>query len=234
MFHLAWVHEELALRDVVNLPRQEAGRMEARGSAEIGSIVVSPAATADGPAAANFELAMTWYRRSAEGGFAPGMNNLGQMYLSGRGGRQDHDAAFRWHLAAARAGNPVGRMNVAIAYSAGHGVAPDAAEATLELLRERELISSAYVERWLPVRLRDGSEVEALTYVIEKTHVQYCGGMELEAQAQIIARARGGRGPNTEYLYNTVSHLAELGIEDAELDWLAKRVRHLETAQAKS
>ena len=103
--------------------------MEASGSAEIGSIVVSPEATSDGPAAANFELAMTWYRRSAEGGFAPGMNNLGQMYLSGRGSRQDHDAAFRWHLAAARAGNPVGRMNVAIAYSAGHGVAPDAVEA---------------------------------------------------------------------------------------------------------
>ena len=35
----------------------------------------------------------------------------------------------------------------------------------------------------------------------------------------------GGRGPNTEYLFNTVAHLEELGIADEELSWLARRVR---------
>ena len=107
-------------------------------------------------------------------------------------------------------------------------VAPDAAETTLAALRERELISSAYVERHLPLRFRSGETVTALAYVIEKTHVQYRGGLALEDQAQIIARAHGGRGPNTEYLYNTVSHLEDLGIEDDELLWLAERVRALE------
>jgi len=63
--------------------------------------------------------------------------------------------------------------------------------------------------------------------VIDAAHVQYCGGMALEAQAQIIAAAHGGRGPNTEYLYNTAEHLAELGIADADLEWLAWRVRDL-------
>ncbi len=42
-----------------------------------------------------------------------------------------------------------------------------------------------------------------------------------------IARAVGGRGPNTEYLYNTASHLDALGIPDAELHWLQDRVRQL-------
>lgn len=107
-------------------------------------------------------------------------------------------------------------------------VVPEAADATLAVLRERELISSAYVERHVPLALRSGGTVEALAYVIEKTHPQYRGGMALEDQARIIARARGGRGPNTEYLYNTVAHLAELGIEDADLTWLAARVRALE------
>ncbi|MDJ1009035.1 MAG: gamma-glutamylcyclotransferase [Paracoccaceae bacterium] len=107
-------------------------------------------------------------------------------------------------------------------------VAPEAADGTLHLLRERELISSAYVEHWLPLRLGEGGNVEALAYVIEKTHVQYRGDLGLEEQAQIIHRAVGGRGPNTEYLYNTVEHLAELGIVDADLDWLARRVRVLE------
>jgi len=66
-----------------------------------------------------------------------------------------------------------------------------------------------------------------VTYVIDPDHVQYCGGLDLEEQARIIAAAVGGRGPNTEYLYNTAAHLHELGIRDAELDWLAARVRHL-------
>lgn len=113
-------------------------------------------------------------------------------------------------------------------------VAPEAADATLAQLRERELISSAYVERWLPVTLRGGGQVSALAYVIEKHHVQYCGGMALERQAQIICRAVGGRGPNTEYLYNTVRHLEELGIADPDLRWLSKRVRELETTPRRS
>ena len=48
-----------------------------------------------------------------------------------------------------------------------------------------------------------------------------------EEQAQIIARAQGGRGPNTEYLWNTAAHLAQMGLRDPDLDWLADRVRQL-------
>jgi cation transport protein ChaC len=103
----------------------------------------------------------------------------------------------------------------------------DQREAVLDYLRERELISSAYLEERHPVMLADGQTVEAVTYVVDTAHVQYCGGLPLETQAQIIARAVGGRGPNTEYLYNTAAHLTELGIEDPDLDWLVSRVRAL-------
>ncbi|PIE13540.1 MAG: gamma-glutamylcyclotransferase [Rhodobacterales bacterium] len=98
-------------------------------------------------------------------------------------------------------------------------------DAVLAYLRERELVSSAYIERSLPIRLADGREVEALTYVVDPDHVQYCGGLDLEEQAHIIARAHGKRGPNAEYLFNTASHLAELGIQDSEMDWLTRRVK---------
>ncbi|KIC35574.1 gamma-glutamylcyclotransferase [Leisingera sp. ANG-M7] len=100
-------------------------------------------------------------------------------------------------------------------------------EQTLAELRERELISSAYLERDLKVELADGALVTAVTYVIDPHHVQYCGGLSLEDQAQIIAHAVGGRGPNTEYLYNTAEHLAEIGLHDSDLDWLASRVREI-------
>ena len=47
---------------------------------------------------------------------------------------------------------------------------------TLSYLRERELVSSAYVEKTLLIVLADGSTVSALTYVVDPDHVQYCGG----------------------------------------------------------
>lgn len=73
------------------------------------------------------EQAMEWYRKSAEKGFAPAMNNLGQLYLSGT--NQDAIEALKWHMVAAKAGNPAGTWNVMIAYRAGHGVAEDETEA---------------------------------------------------------------------------------------------------------
>ncbi|WP_170325965.1 gamma-glutamylcyclotransferase [Ruegeria arenilitoris] len=108
---------------------------------------------------------------------------------------------------------------LALAVEAGHE------DRTLHELRERELISSAYVEKMLDVQLDNGEVVTAVTYVIDADHVQYCGGMPLEEQAQIIAHAVGGRGPNTEYLYNTAEHLAEIDLRDPDLEWLAQRVR---------
>lgn len=106
-------------------------------------------------------------------------------------------------------------------------VPPESGSETLEYLRERELISSAYIERSLQIDLADGRRVTAVTYVVDTDHVQYCGGIPLGAQADIIARAVGGRGPNTEYLYNTADHLTELGIADTDLTWLAEKVRQI-------
>ncbi|MBR3370159.1 MAG: gamma-glutamylcyclotransferase [Rhodobacteraceae bacterium] len=101
------------------------------------------------------------------------------------------------------------------------------AEETLEYLRARELISAAYLESRETLYLRDGRQLDAVTYVIDRDHAQYCGGLELEEQAHIIARAVGGRGPNSDYLINTAAHLGELGLHDAQLDWLAQRVREI-------
>jgi cation transport protein ChaC len=106
-------------------------------------------------------------------------------------------------------------------------VAPEQADETMTYLRERELVSSAYLERIVTLRLEDGREVRSVAYVVDRNHVQYCGGLGLEEQARVIARSTGGRGPNDEYLYNTAGHLAALGIADEELSWLARRVAAL-------
>jgi len=104
--------------------------------------------------------------------------------------------------------------------------APGTEAETLAYLRERELVSAAYVEQRLELGLTDGRHIEALAYVIDPHHEQYCH-LPLEEQARIIARAHGGRGPNTEYLYNTAEHLEHIGLPDDDLRWLAREVRAL-------
>jgi cation transport protein ChaC len=105
-------------------------------------------------------------------------------------------------------------------------VEPGAEAATLAALRERELISSAYLETTLGVETSEGP-LTALAYVIDPDHEQYCGGLPLDEQAWIIAKAIGGRGPNRDYLWATVAHLTDLGISDPDLDWLGAEVRRL-------
>ena len=105
-------------------------------------------------------------------------------------------------------------------------VADEEADRVHEDLRARELISSAYYEDTVELVSYEGEKIPALAYIINRDHRQYCQ-VDLEKQAQIIARAVGGRGPNTEYLFNTAAHLTELGIKDADMDWLVTRVRAL-------
>jgi cation transport protein ChaC len=98
------------------------------------------------------------------------------------------------------------------------------AEATLAYLRERELISYAYEEMRLPLQFEDGGAVEAVCFVMRDAHPQYCGGLSLDEQADVIATAVGPNGPNSEYLMNTVQSLERLGLHDPDLTRLAAMV----------
>lgn len=105
-------------------------------------------------------------------------------------------------------------------------VAPGEEGPVLAMVRARELISSAYLEDSVEA-MTEGGTVRALTYVIDRAHPQYWGGLSLERQAAIIARACGDMGPNRDYLHATAERLRSLGMADAELDWLDARVRAL-------
>ena len=99
------------------------------------------------------------------------------------------------------------------------------AEAVLQMLRARELVSSAYLERVVTLRTEDGP-LEAVAYIIDPAHAQYVQ-FDLETQARMIARSTGGRGPNPEYLLRTAAHLEEMGIVDPDMRWLVDRVQAL-------
>ena len=92
-----------------------------------------------------------------------------------------------------------------------------------EEIRKRELGTSAYREEVVDVALRGGGRTEAIAYVVDRSHSQYCGDLPPERQARIIARASGISGENRDYLKRTVRRLAELEISDpglAEIDRL--------------
>ncbi|MCK4860522.1 MAG: gamma-glutamylcyclotransferase [Rhodobacteraceae bacterium] len=109
-------------------------------------------------------------------------------------------------------------------HGVGFRVAPELAADTMAYLRERELISSAYVEQTHSITFHGGGMTEAVCYVMDQSHEQYVGGLSIEEQAGIIAKATGSAGPNDEYLFNTVAHLVELGISDPDLERLVTLV----------
>lgn len=110
-----------------------------------------------------------------------------------------------------------------VAFRAETGTEDD----TLAYLRQRELVSSAYLEVEREVIAEDGRQVRAVTFVVDRDHCQYCGDLSLDRQVEVIAAARGGRGHNAEYLFNTADHLTEIGLHDPILTELAHRVRLL-------
>jgi hypothetical protein len=138
MFHLGWVYEEEGLGDVRRFINEEYGTPGLIDQAAIifNELLASWTGGGEPKKDAQRRLsleknshALEWYRKSAELGFIPAMNNLGQLYLNGALGYRDAGEAFRGHLAAAEAGNFIGAMNVGMAFRSGLGVAADPAEA---------------------------------------------------------------------------------------------------------
>ncbi|MBI1621437.1 gamma-glutamylcyclotransferase [Aquamicrobium zhengzhouense] len=91
-------------------------------------------------------------------------------------------------------------------------------------LRQRELITNVYLEKRLPIRLEDGSRVQAVTYVTDRSHIQYAGQVDVEEAARRVCGSVGLSGRNEDYVLNTIQHLTALGIRDR---WLENVARHL-------
>jgi cation transport protein ChaC len=68
----------------------------------------------------------------------------------------------------------------------------------------------------------DRRAIRAVTFVINRRHPRYLPELSVEQTAAIIATACGELGSCREYLENTISHLAALGLRDAGLERIAK------------
>ena len=94
----------------------------------------------------------------------------------------------------------------------------------IDYLRERELVTNVYLERRLPIRLDGGHVVEAVTYVVDRGHEQYAGGLLADEAAQRVVGAVGRSGANEDYVLNTLEHLKGLGIRDRWLEEVGARI----------
>ena len=99
-------------------------------------------------------------------------------------------------------------------------------------LREREQPTETYVEAHAVVQLVDGRREQALVFLSDRSHPQWAGQLDLEAQARLIAGARGLSGLNIDYLRDLVAHLREDGARDSGMERLLARVEALEAAPA--
>jgi cation transport protein ChaC len=103
-------------------------------------------------------------------------------------------------------------------------IAGAAREATLRCLRERELVTSVYLEKTVPLRFADGAGARAIAYVVDRGHRQYAGRLPVDDVTRLVSEGVGVNGDNPAYVRNTYEHLLRLGICDDELAEVVRRL----------
>lgn len=99
-------------------------------------------------------------------------------------------------------------------------VAAERVATTRAYLTEREMVNRVYREAMRPVRLADGRQVEALAYIVDRSHRQYARGLDRAHLVELIRNGHGLGGPCRDYVLNTLASLREIGIDDHALAWL--------------
>ena len=90
-------------------------------------------------------------------------------------------------------------------------------QTTLDYLREREQVTSVYVETWLTARLQPDRVVTAVAYVVDPSHPQYAGRLQHHEIVRLVRQGHGMSGDNIEYIRSTFEHLTASGVDDPDL-----------------
>ncbi|MHA1597995.1 MAG: gamma-glutamylcyclotransferase [Alphaproteobacteria bacterium] len=88
----------------------------------------------------------------------------------------------------------------------------------MDTLHKREMPTNVYAPRFLSMRLDDGRDVQAYTFIVRRDHDQYTGELELAEQARLVAQGIGPNGSAIAYLANTLEHLDEMGMDRSDAE----------------
>src|ERR1700730_14376661 len=94
---------------------------------------------------------------------------------------------------------------------------------TVAYLRAREQVTSVYREVMRSVWLESSARerVRALTYVVDRGHIQYAGRLSLAEQVRHVRQGHGQSGANRDYVLATVKAVEAEGFRDTQLHQLA-------------
>ena len=93
----------------------------------------------------------------------------------------------------------------------------------LHALWDREMLTGIYRPHWLKFE-GEGGERRAITFVVDESHPQFAGELELRRQAEIIAAAVGKFGRCRDYLAETLQALDRSGLRDDGMGELLRQV----------
>lgn len=102
-------------------------------------------------------------------------------------------------------------------------------EEVVSYLRAREQVTSVYLETMRRVTLaaQPPREVTALTYVVDRAHVQYAGRLDVERQVELVLQGHGRSGRNRDYVLSTVAEIEAQGCHDVGLHAIARRLQDI-------
>ncbi|HEX5093250.1 MAG TPA: gamma-glutamylcyclotransferase [Burkholderiales bacterium] len=103
-------------------------------------------------------------------------------------------------------------------------IAPRAARSELNVLWRREMFTGAYRPVWTTAHTATGL-VSAIVFTANRGHERYVTGLKEAAIARYLANGAGKMGRCSDYLFDTVAHLRQLGIHDRRLESLEAKVR---------
>jgi cation transport protein ChaC len=94
-------------------------------------------------------------------------------------------------------------------------------------LRAREQATAVYLETLRTVWLTGHPErrVQAVCYLVDRSHPQYAGRLTLEQQLHLVRQGHGKSGADRDYVLEAVTALEALGVCDRELHLLAERLK---------
>lgn len=102
-------------------------------------------------------------------------------------------------------------------------LAPETADAELEIIWRREMVSGAYRARWVRVATGTGT-ITALTFTTNRAHGSYTGVLAPEVIAEAVGRGHGMIGPCLDYVRKTAETLDALNIPDRRLNKLLETI----------
>jgi glutathione-specific gamma-glutamylcyclotransferase len=100
-------------------------------------------------------------------------------------------------------------------------------DATMAYLREREQATSVYIEAMRTVTLADTPrrDVSALVFLVDRSHPQYAGRLDIERQVHLVRQGHGSSGANRDYVLSTIAEIEAQGCRDAALHLLVARLK---------